>query len=88
MRSAHTDAELGILLKRAWQMMADGGQDESDLGVVPSSAKAALVGNAVVKDALFPGHRREGDRRKRERVTSPQVVATLPRLLFDSRRRL
>ena len=82
---AHTDAELGILLERARLLLADGGQEELDLGVEPSPAKAALVGNAVVEDALFPLATGAGEIvGKRERVTSPQVVATPSRLLFDT----
>lgn len=83
--SAHTDAELGMLLERARLLLADPGQDELDLGVEPTPAKTDLAAAPVVDKTLFGGEAPgSGGAGSRGRVSSPQVVATSSRLLFDT----
>jgi hypothetical protein len=41
--SAHTEAELGILLERAREMLADPAQGSFDLGIEPGALQARLV---------------------------------------------
>ncbi len=83
--SAHTDAELGVLMEQARLLLVDAGQDELDLGVEPTPIKADLVGTPGVDESLFPdatgAAEHVGDR---ERVSLPRVVATSSRLLFDT----
>jgi hypothetical protein len=80
--SAHTEAELGILLEQARLLLADAGQGELDLGVEPTPVQADLVAPPVVEEALF------GDEAvpvgQRARVSAPRVVGTSSRLLFDT----
>jgi hypothetical protein len=45
--SAHTEAELGILLERAREMLADPAQGAFDLGIEPAVPQARLVSRAV-----------------------------------------
>jgi hypothetical protein len=80
--SAHTEAELGVLIERARLLLHDRGQDEFDLGVEPSPVKANLIGPRLAEEPLFTGAvERVSDR---GRVSTPQVVATSSRLLFDT----
>ena len=70
--SAHTEAELGILLERAREMLADPAQGAFDLGIEPAAPSARLVTRAAgpARDAggrpgagrrlLRPGIRRSG----------------------------
>ncbi|GIM86561.1 hypothetical protein Sar04_32970 [Salinispora arenicola] len=44
--SAHTEAELGLLISWARELLADPGQGEFELGVEPVARKAMLVGPA------------------------------------------
>jgi hypothetical protein len=89
--SAHTDAELGVLLERARLLLGDGGQGELDLGVEPTPSKVELVRAPAAQKTLFAdvggvagaagagvpaGHR--------VRVAPPRVLATSSRLLFDT----
>ncbi|WP_405055942.1 IS1634 family transposase [Kribbella sp. NBC_01505] len=77
--SAHTEAELGLLLERARGLLGDAGQGELELGLEATQKKARLVAPAV--DAgLFAGPVRGVEQ---PRVSAPQVVATSSRLLFD-----
>lgn len=78
--SAHTEAELGLLLERARAMLGDAAQGELDLGVAPTPRKARLVASAA-EPGLFaePG----SGRRVEPRVAAPRVVGTASRLLFD-----
>ena len=41
--SAHSEAELGLLLERARRVLEDPGQGEFDLGVEPTPRKAGLL---------------------------------------------
>jgi hypothetical protein len=77
--SAHTEAELGLLLERARGLLGDVAQDELDLGVEPAPRKARLVRPAT-DAALFAGPTRSVEQ---SRVPAPRVVATPSRLLFD-----
>jgi hypothetical protein len=79
--SAHTDAELGILLEQARLLLADAGQDELDLGVEPTPVRVDLVAPPVVEEALFGDDASPAG--QRARVSAPRVVATSCRLLFD-----
>lgn len=85
--SAHTDAELGALLERARLLLQDAGQDELELGVEPRPVKVDLLAQPRVAEALFTDAgaggpvARSGGRR---RVSSPRVVSTSSRLLFDT----
>jgi len=56
--SAHTEAELGILLERAREMLADPGQGSFDLGIDPVAPRARLVTREAAPalfDAGSPG---------------------------------
>ena len=50
--SAHTEAELGILLERAREMLADPAQGSFDLGIEPAAPNARLV-TPPARPALF-----------------------------------
>ena len=83
--SAHTDAELGVLMEQARLLLADGGQDELNLGVEPTPIKADLVRKSLADDSLFgAGAGVTEGVGQRERVSSPRVVSTSSRLLFDT----
>lgn len=83
--SAHTEAELGILLERARGLLADDGQDALDVQVERSTIKAGLVGQAGDETGLFPAATgRTGSALRAERVSPPRVVATASGLLFDT----
>jgi Transposase DDE domain len=78
--SAHTEAELGLLVERARGLLGDAAQAELDLGVEPTSPKARLV--AAARDAgLFA---ESGRPTGRTRVAAPHVVGTSSRLLCDA----
>ena len=48
--SAHTEVELGLLLERAQELLADSGQGELDLGVEPAPRTTPLLGQAEQPD--------------------------------------
>ena len=78
--SAHTEAELGILLARAREMMADPGQGAFDLGIEPTAPQARLMAPAdapALFDAGPPG-------RTPATEGPPRVVSTDSRLLFQA----
>jgi Transposase DDE domain len=77
--SAHTEAELGLLLERARGLLGAAGQGELDLGVEPTPRKARLV-TPTADTALFA---EPAQCVEQPRVSAPQVVATSSRLLFD-----
>jgi hypothetical protein len=77
--SAHTEAELGILLERARELLEDPGQGQLDLGIEPAGRRVELVGSAQVP-ALFG----EPAGREPARVAAPRVVSTDSRVLFDA----
>jgi len=85
--SAHTEAELGVLLERARLLLEAPGQDELDLGVEPTPARVNLLAPPVVKETLFAdagGGAAAGQPAPRGRVSAPRVVRTSSRLLFDT----
>ena len=78
--SAHTEAELGILLERAREMLADPAQGAFDLGIEPAVPRVRLVASPAVPalfDAGSPG-------RVPAAVAPPRVVSTDSRLLFQA----
>ncbi len=79
--SAHTDAELGLLLEQARGMLADAGQDELDLGVEPARPKSRLVSSPAADEGLFAEPAVSAG--EQERVGAPRVIGTSSRLLFD-----
>jgi len=84
--SAHSDAEVGILMEQARLLLSDAGQDELELGVEPTPLKVGLVAPPAVEESLFPEQSGSSGRSGLgvpERVPSPRVVATSSRLLFD-----
>jgi hypothetical protein len=78
--SAHTEAELGILLERAREMLADPAQGTFDLGIEPAAPRARLVARQAAPalfDAEAPG--------ETPAATGPlRVVSTDSRLLFQA----
>ena len=77
--SAHTEAELGILLERAREMLADPAQGAFDLGIEPAVPRARLVAPPTAAPALFdakPGG-------KAPAAGPARVVSTDSRLLFQ-----
>ncbi len=80
--SAHTEAELGLLLARAREMLDDPAQGEFDLGVEPVIARRALVGPA--RAGMLPGGLAAADQGQRgPGVSTPRVVATSSQVLFE-----
>ncbi len=78
--SAHTEAELGLLMEQARGLLADRAQGEFDLGVEPRPAKAHLV-PAYAGATLFA---EQGEPVEPVRVGAPLVLGTSSRLLFDA----
>lgn len=79
--SAHTEAELGVLVERARELMGNPGQGELELGVEPVAARVSLVGAAgpaVLFDVVGEPVR------ERTTVAAPRVVATASRVLYDA----
>lgn len=79
--SAHTEAELGLLVERARELLEDLGQGEFDLGLEPAAPRTTLIGRPRVA-ALFD----EAGSAARERrpVPAPRVVGTSSRVLYDA----
>jgi hypothetical protein len=84
--SAHSEAELGLLVERAHGLLGDAAQGELDLGVEPMTRKVDLVA-AVPEAGLFAGPAPVpapvSARVEAPLVAGPRVVATSSRLLFD-----
>ena len=77
--SAHTEAELGILLERAREMLADPAQGAFDLGIEPAVPRVRLVTREAAP-ALFDAESRSGA----PAAAGPaRVVSTDSRLLFQ-----
>jgi hypothetical protein len=81
--SAHTDAELGLLLERARSMLGDAEQGVLDLGVEPAPRKVPLIGPAT-ESALFEPASESGPVAEQRRVAPPKVIGTSSGLLFDA----
>ena len=77
--SAHTEAELGVLLAYAQGLLEDADQGVFDLGVELTPKKVELVA-PVVGASLFA---EVSERVEPARVSAPQVVGTSSRLLFE-----
>ena len=79
--SAHTEAELGLLVERARELLEDPGQGEFDLGLDPAAPRVAMIGPPGAA-ALFdePGSA-TGERGP---VAPPRVVGTSSRVLYDA----
>ena len=78
--SARTEAELGILLERAREMLADPAQGAFDLGIEPASPQARLVVPPPAAPALFD----VGSPGEESAAAGPaRVVSTDSRLLFQ-----
>ena len=75
--SAHTEAELGILLERAREMLADPAQGTFDLGIEPAVPQARLVAPPAAP-TLFDAGRPDAAPAARP----ARVVSTDSRLLF------
>ena len=77
--SAHTEAELGVLLERAREMLADPAQGSFDLGIEPVAPRARLVTREAapaLSDAGSPG--------ETPAAAGPaRVVSTDSRVLFQ-----
>jgi Transposase DDE domain len=78
--SAHTEAELGILLERAREMLADPAQGSFDLGIEPAAPQARLV-TPPARPALFDAELSGG---APAAAGLPRVVSTDSRLLFQA----
>ena len=77
--SAHTEAELGILLERAREMLADPAQGSFDLGIEPVAPRARLVTREAAP-ALFDA----GSPGETPAAAGPaRVVSTDSRVLFQ-----
>jgi Transposase DDE domain len=79
--SAHTEAELGLLLEQARGQLADGDQNAFDLDVERSPRKTRLVGPPAAGNGGLFGP--DEELMEQFRVGTPQVVGTSSRLLFD-----
>jgi len=77
--SAHSEAELGVLLERARALLVDDDQGRLDLDVEPVPRKSLLAGPAGVP-GLFAERRTGGER---VRVGAAAVTGTSSRLLYD-----
>jgi len=78
--SAHTEAELGLLVERARALLENPGQGEFDLGIEPAARKADLIGPAG-EPALFAAA--AGPAREPALVTTPRVVFASSQVLYD-----
>ena len=78
--SAHSEAELGLLLEQARGMLDDPGQGVFDLPLEPTPRKAGLLALVAEEAGLFA---QPGQPAQRPRVAAPKVVGTSSRLLFD-----
>jgi hypothetical protein len=78
--SAHTEAELGILLERARERLADPAQCAFDLGIEPAAPRARLVTREAAP-ALFDAEPPGG---APAAAGPPRVVSTDSRVLFQA----
>ncbi|MFV2013621.1 MULTISPECIES: hypothetical protein [unclassified Micromonospora] len=79
--SAHTEAELGLLVERARELLADPGQGELDLGVAPGAPRATLVGPAGDTGLFEVAGSSE---RVPAVAAAPRVVSTASRVLYEA----
>jgi len=78
--SAHTEAELGILLERAREMLSDPAQGMFDLGIEPAVPQVRLVAPPA-SPALFEAERPGA---APAAAAPPRVVSTDSRVLFEA----
>ena len=81
--SAHTEAELGLLLEHARRLLADEAQGELGLGLTPTPRRTRLLALPARSDAGLFDIAAPGVGSAPARVGTPHVVATASRLLFD-----
>jgi hypothetical protein len=82
--SAHTDAELGVLMEQARELMADPGQGVLDLGVEPTPRVLPLAGAPVGQGVLPAMPAPPARRSEAARDSAGRVLATGSRLLYDA----
>src|SRR3954468_20824996 len=82
--SAPSEAELGILMARARDLLEPDGQDALDLGVEPTPPVAALVAGPPVRPQLFTESMHAGGGDPPVRAGSARVVSTDARVLFEA----
>lgn len=85
--SAHTEAELGLLVEQARGLLDDAAQEVLDLGIEPTPRQAPLLtprAEVGPEAGLFAASARSGRAGEAPRVGAPQVVVTGSRLLFDA----
>lgn len=80
--SAHTDAELGILLERARDLLEDAAQTVLELGIEPAVQPVARVGRTAPEDTLFSVN--DSGSPPAARVAPGRVTATSSRMLFEA----
>ena len=78
--SAHTEAELGLLLEAARRLLDDPAQGSFDLGVAPVRSRAGLAVRG--EQALLPAP--SGSARDGGSVPAPRVVATASGVLYEA----
>ncbi len=78
--SAHTEAELGVLLQQARELLEDPAQGVLDLGVEPTPPVRGLVRSAGAPRLFDAGSTTPPERRD----GSGRVVATDSRMLFEA----
>jgi len=83
--SAHTDAELGVLMERARELLGDPAQGVLDLGIEPTPRVLPLAGDPVGQGVL-PGMVPASPARRSAaaRDSGGRVLATGSRLLYDA----
>lgn len=77
--SAHDEAELGLLIAQASELIADDLQGVLDLGMQVPQRAAALLGTPAQ-----PALHGQAAERSRRRVPAPTVMRTASRLLYDA----
>lgn len=83
--SAHTEAELGVLLQQAELLLAGQGQDALDVDVEPAPVKAELLKPPADQDEVLldPQDEDEQPAKVPARVATPRVASTSSQLLFE-----
>jgi hypothetical protein len=82
--SAHTEAELGLLMQQAQKVLDDPGQGELDLGITPSPVKADLVGPVGSDDEALFSLQDSPEPAGGRMVTPARVVTTGSDVLFQA----
>ncbi|WP_460624476.1 IS1634 family transposase [Kineosporia babensis] len=82
--SAHTEAELGLLMRQAQELLDDPGQGELDLGIAPAARKADLIGPVRSGEAPLFDLQEAAGRSDRQVVAPARVVSTGSDVLFQA----